>query len=85
MYLKHLLHDRLDGGREHLLLRGEGAEDVVVLVGPVELLVRHSDAVVGGLRVDDVQVARRLFPVGSLYIVEASIHSIRIVQGTRTQ
>lgn len=62
-YLKHLLHDRLDRGREHLLLRGEGAEDVVVLVGPVELLVRHSDAVVRRLRVHDVQVARGFFPV----------------------
>lgn len=43
---------------------------MVVLVGPVELLVRHSDAVVRGFRVNDVQVARRLFPV-----VEASIQT----------
>ena len=34
---------------------------MVILVGAVELLVRHADAVVVGLRGHHVQVTRRLF------------------------
>ncbi len=63
-HLEHLSHDRLHRRHEDLLLRGERAEDVVVLVGPVELLVRHPDAVARGLGVNHVEVARRLLPDG---------------------
>lgn len=62
-YLKHLAHDGLHCGHKHLLLGGERPENVIVLVGTVQLLVGHPYAVVGGLRVDHVKVARRLLPV----------------------
>lgn len=65
-HLKHLSDDRLYRGHKHFLLRGEGSEDMVVLVRSVDLLVRHADAVVRRLRVYHVKVARRLFP--AMYI-----------------
>lgn len=37
---------------------------MIVLIRPIKLLVGHPNAVVGWLRRDDVQVARRLLPGG---------------------
>lgn len=61
-HLEHLPDDGLHGGGEHLFLRSERPEHVVILVRSVQLLVRHAHAVVAGFRGDDVEVPRRLFP-----------------------
>ena len=61
-HLQHLPDDGLHGGSEHLLLRSERPEHVVILVRSVQLLVRHAHAVVARLRGDDVKVPRRFFP-----------------------
>ena len=61
-HLKHLTDDRLDGGSEHLFLRSERPEHVIVLVRSIQLLMRHAHAVVARLRGDHVKVPRCLLP-----------------------